>query len=126
LVLIVTSGDKQIFKNRTTHLFKNIENKKIFTTTILIKQQRFMSTEKAMQPDITIRDTTTVKYVCKECGSSEVQYCLRVWYDANTDEINDEGEEWEDTYCDNCEDNCSIVEYDDYDQINHEIIDEDD
>lgn len=55
-----------------------------------------------------------IKYVCEECGGSNVQYCKRVWYDANTDELESDEDDWEDTYCDDCCENHSLTDPDEY------------
>ena len=57
-----------------------------------------------------------VKWVCRVCGSSEVD--VIAWVDANTLEYSsgyaDEDKDPEDTYCKVCEDRTGIVDIADY------------
>lgn len=76
-----------------------------------------MKKEEKTELEMTNKDLQ--KLVCEVCGESNVIMCKRVWYNANTEEIVDDfSNDWEDTYCEDCEENTPLITLEEYLAIN--------
>lgn len=58
-------------------------------------------------------------YVCKECGSKDVEQ--KFWVNLNTSEIKEEcsSDEYDDQWCNSCQNNCLITTEDEYERNNN-------